>query len=149
VVHASGNRGGLRWVFVLVVVLAAGVAGLAFLHASTTPKVVACPLAHANSTLTFAAARSADGTYHVTATGATVNESSRSLNDVVVTWVVSYANGSTGTTTATLLPKRGSIAPGATSRWRGPAAANDGPVVPVGVRVLHTYTTVGRPSCLT
>jgi hypothetical protein len=143
------RRSGLRWVLMLGVVVAAGVGGFAYLHESTTPKAVTCPLAKATSTLTLAASREADGNYHVTATGATVNESSRSLHHVVVTWQVTYANGSSGTTTATLLPKQGAIAPGATSRWSGPAAANDGPVKPTGIKVLHTYTTVGHPSCLT
>jgi hypothetical protein len=143
------SRSGLRWAVVLGVVLAAGVGGLAYLLEATTPKAVTCPLVKATSTLTFAANRSADGNYHVTATGTTVNESTRSLHDVVVTWEVTYADGSIGTTTATLLPKQGSIAPGATSRWSGAAAANDGPVKPTGIKVLHNYTTAGRPSCLT
>jgi hypothetical protein len=143
------SRSGLRWALVVGVLLAAGVAGLTYLFESRTPKVVTCPLAQATSTLTLAANRSADGNYHVTATGATVNESPRSLHNVVVTWQAIYADGSTGTTTATLLPQQGVIAPGITSRWSGAAAANDGAVKPTGIKVLHTYTTVGRPSCLT
>jgi hypothetical protein len=147
--HPPKGGSALRWALVVAVVVAAGIAGFAYLHESTTPKAVTCPLAKATSTLTLSASRGADGDYRVTATGATVNRSSRSLRHVVVTWEVTYANGSNGPTTATLLPTQGAIAPGATSRWSGPAAINDGPVKPTGIKVLHTYTTVGHPSCLT
>jgi hypothetical protein len=149
VINRPKGRHGLRWLPVLVVVLALAIAGIAVLRHPTTPNVVACPLAKATSTLTLDASRTADGNYHVTATGATVSQSTRMLHDVVVTWVATYADGSTGTTTATLLPQEGSIAPGATSRWSGAAAAKDGPVQPIGVKVLHTYTTLGHPTCLT
>jgi hypothetical protein len=147
--HPPKRGSALRWALVVGIVVAAGIAGFAYLHESTTPKAVTCPLAKATSTLTLSASRGADGDYRVTATGATVNRSSRSLHHVVVTWEVTYADGSNGPTTATLLPKQGAIAPGATLRWSGPAATNDGQVKPTGIKVLHTYTTVGHPSCLT
>jgi hypothetical protein len=146
------RRGGSRWipvVVVMVVVVVLGVVRAVMVTEATKAKAVPCRLAEARTTLTFKFIRDAQGGYGVTATGTTVNESSRPLHDVVVTWVVSYANGSTSKTTATLLPNKGTIAEGATSSWSGSSSTNDGRARPTAVKVLHTYTTVAHPTCLT
>ena len=102
---------GLAWVVVVVlgVAGAAGVVGIVAAIEATGSRAVPCQLAPARSTLTFSASRDARGDYHVTALGRTVNESSRALHDVVVTWVVRYADGSAGRPTATALPSRGTV----------------------------------------
>jgi hypothetical protein len=144
------RRSVFGWILAVVVVAAVAVAAvLVIAHKTTGSKAVPCQLVMARSTLTFTTSRDAQGNYRVVATGTTVNQSSRPLVDVVVTWIVSYANGSTGKTTATLLPNQGTIAKGATSRWSGSPSTSDGPVKPIGVTVLHTYTTADHPSCLT
>jgi hypothetical protein len=110
----------------------------------TTSKTVAvtaqCEAIDATSTIGFVANKAGNGTYKVLALGTSTSDSSTTLNNVVVTWNVTYADRSTGAPTSTLV-HGSSLAPGASAPWGEQATTSDGQVPPTGVEITQISGT--------
>jgi ribosomal protein S27E len=137
---------------VALVVVAVVAKGLS--HKSTPPSSAAlvntsstCQPGVAASSVTFTSSQDAHGIYHVSATGTVTDNASVALHHVVIAWVVTYADLSTGVATRVAVPG-GTIAKGATIVWSGNASTDDGQVPPTGAKVARIATsTYPEPLC--
>jgi hypothetical protein len=102
----------------------------------------------ANSTINFAVSRATNGDYRVVALGTLTNNSTGALYGVTVTWVVTYADGTTGSPTSTVVSV-GAIPAGGSAPWGEQATTGDGLVAPASVRITMISGSSTPASCVT
>jgi hypothetical protein len=106
-----------------------------------------CGGVDAVSSISYVSKLGTDGNYRVLVLGRVTNNADFAIHDVEVKWVVEYADLSTGPATISAISGTGSVSKGSFGNWGGVAASDDGPVPPVGVRVLQVLGS--KSTCTT
>jgi hypothetical protein len=113
-------------------------------HRTTTASLAHCPV---SSTITMSEGQNAQGSYVVSVTGNAANARAASLANLEVSWVVIYADLSTGLPTTTLVDGGNLLTKGESAAWSATASTNDGMVPPTSVRVVGISYNHDAGSC--
>jgi Protein of unknown function (DUF1616) len=101
----------------------------------TNYNVAQCPQVDVTANVHISYRRDASGNYKILALGSVKNQSLDTLRNVVIIWVVKYADLSTGPATATPATQF-EVGPGGSTNWGGLPSQTDGSVPPYAANIV-------------
>ncbi|HWE68523.1 MAG TPA: hypothetical protein VG298_17920, partial [Acidimicrobiales bacterium] len=119
------------------------------LNSFGSAKVIAGPECHAGTTtatVQLASAQAKNGNYAMSLAGTVSNSASTTLQNTVISWTVTYADGNTATQSAPV--NKGAGVPGkSTKTWFAVASHDEGSVPPASVKINSIGAEPVQPAC--